>query len=91
MSKPAFTLEEIRRAIDEADEILIRALGARFRAALHLQKLKADGKLPVEDPEREEVLKSLWKDRAKRVDVSPELALLILDFILTESKRIQQS
>lgn len=91
MTPHSLTLQEVRRAIDDADEVLIRALGARLRAVAHLQTLKKSEKLPIEDPEREETIKAQWKDRAKRAGVSPELALLILDFILSESKRIQKS
>lgn len=85
------TLPEIRKAIDDADEILLRALSARFRAVSYLKRAKKAGKLKIEDPDRERMIKEQWAVRAKELDVPPELALLILDFILTESKRIQSS
>ncbi len=82
-------VEEIRLAIDEADAILLKALAARFRAIRHLRTIKTAGQLPVEDTEREAMLKQAWKKQAIELDIPVELALLMLDCILVESKKIQ--
>lgn len=84
-------MQEIRKAIDDADEILLRALATRFRAVAHMKELKRDAQMQIESSSRETELKALWKKRAKTYGVSEELALLILDFILSESKRVQGS
>jgi len=85
------SIEQLRAAIDDADEILLRALGARFKAVSLLHAAKKKEGLPSEDKEREAFVKNQWKKRARELDVSPELALLMLDFILAESKRRQQA
>ena len=84
------TLESIRETIDDADDILLRALGARLEAVRHLREYKKIEGLPAEDKEREAELKEKWKERAAELKIPKELALLILDFLLTESKRIQK-
>lgn len=88
MSHP-ITIPEIRETIDEADDILLRALSARFRAIRHLSLIKKDINMQIESPSRETELKERWKKRADELGVPSPLALLILDFILVESKRIQ--
>lgn len=85
------TIPTLRAAIDEADDIILRALGARFRAVHHLKELKRETGMQVESASREAELKSRWKKKAKELDIPEELALLILDFLLTESKRIQSA
>lgn len=88
-SKNIATLEEIRDLIDEADKLLLQTLGKRFRAVGFLRKLKNATGIRIEDKEREQRVKELWKKQSKEANVPEELALLILDFILSESKRIQ--
>ena len=85
------TIAEIRENIDEADEIILRALAARMKCAKHLKILKDQMGLKIADPKREEALKAQWKKRAAELGFAPELALMILDFILSESRRIQEA
>ena len=82
-------LSELRKAIDDADEIILRAIAARFEGARQIKELKKEKKIPVRDPEREEVIKSHWKKRSDELSIRQELALLVLDFLLEESRRIQ--
>ena len=89
MDHNSLTLEEIRTAIDEADTILLKALASRFRAVRVLKKIKEHTGIPVQDPEREEQLKQLWKKQAQDLDIPESLALLMLDFILAESRQTQ--
>ncbi|OGJ69173.1 hypothetical protein A3J34_02535 [Candidatus Peribacteria bacterium RIFCSPLOWO2_02_FULL_51_10] len=90
MDSPKLTIDDIREAIDEADKILLKALGARYRAVRYLGQFKKLMKLPMADPGRERRIKEAWKKQAKKLELSEEFALLILDFILSESKRIQK-
>ncbi len=85
------TIPLIRQAIDEADDILLKALAARFRAIRHLKIIKNETEMQIESPSREAELKARWKAKAQELDILPELALLILDFVLAESKRIQSA
>lgn len=85
------TVADIRMAIDEADAILLKALAARFRAVKCLAMIKSESEMPVEDARREVELKANWKLQAKKLDLPEPLALLMLDFILAESKKAQGS
>ncbi|MSR67683.1 hypothetical protein EXS65_02575 [Candidatus Peribacteria bacterium] len=89
MTDPASLINEVRRAIDEADAILLKALAARFRAVRHMRTVKHAAHLETEDRERENILKDLWRKQAEELDIPVELALLILDCVLVESKKIQ--
>ena len=85
------TLADIRRAIDDADEIILRAIATRMKAVAHLKAIKSAKGLPIKDPVRERIVKSAWKEKAIALGIKPELALLILDFLLEDSKRIQRA
>ncbi len=87
----SLTIAEVRHAIDEADTVLLKALATRFRAIEHLKVLKKELRVATEDSARERDLKMKWKEQAKTLKISEELALLLLDFILAESKRMQDS
>ena len=90
-SDSALSLEEVRSAIDAADEILLRAIATRMKAVAHLKAIKDAKGLPIKDPVRERIVKSQWKEKAVALGIKPELALLILDFLLEDSKRIQKA
>ena len=91
MNNATPTIADIRSAIDDADEILLRSLAARFKGVEQLKILKEIQRLPLEDTVREDELKTKWKAHAKKLGIREELALMILDFVLAESKRIQKS
>ncbi len=82
-------LPELRKAIDDADEIILRAIAARFAGIEQMKAVKTEKKMPIEDPKREQQLKKRWKNRAAELGIREELALVILDFLLSESKRLQ--
>jgi len=82
-------LSDLRKAIDDADEIILRALAARFEGIAQMKIVKAEKNISVEDTKREDQLKKHWKKRAKELGIREELALVILDFLISESKRLQ--
>lgn len=84
-------LQKIRSTIDSADELLLKALSERFRILRYLKTFKVKTGMKVENAARETELKDIWRKKAKDLDLPPELTLLILDFILAESKRIQSA
>ena len=86
----SLSLDDIRKAIDEADEIILRTIATRMKAVSHLKAIKTEKGLPITDAVRERILKSKWKERADALNIRPELALMILDFLLSESKRLQK-
>lgn len=89
MTDPTDIINEVRSAIDEADSILLRALAARFRAIRHMRTIKNAAGIPAEDLARESHLKDVWRKQAVDLDIPVELALLMLDCVLVESKKIQ--
>lgn len=89
MTDSTSIIGEVRRAIDEADAIFLKALAARFRAVRHMKTVKNASGISAEDLSRETVLKDLWREQARDLDIPVELALLILDCVLVESKKIQ--
>ncbi len=84
------TVDELRAMIDETDRALLMAIGVRQKMSKNIGILKKVQKSAVIDPIREEEVKALWKKRAVEQEVRPELALMILDFLLSESRRIQE-
>ncbi len=79
----------LRKAIDAADEMLLKALAHRFRSVELIAKVKRAFKKPIEDKVREDEIKQTWKAHAKKLGIKDEFALLILDLVLHESKTIQ--
>ncbi len=82
-------IEEVRQAIDMADEMLLQTLSQRLRAVTMIAKIKRAYKKSILDEKREEEIKRTWKIRAKKLGIREEFALLILDLILHESKNVQ--
>ncbi len=84
-------LQKLRGLIDKIDDFILYALSERFQAIELLRELKQAKDMRIADPRRERELKARWKKRAKELKVPEALALLMLDFILVESKRMQES
>jgi chorismate mutase len=84
------TIDELRAMIDEVDRALLMAIGLRQKLSKNIGILKKVQKSEVVNPLREEEVKALWKKRAVEQGVRPELALMTLDFLLSESRRIQE-
>ena len=87
----SLTLAEVRSPNDDADEILLRTLAVRFKAVEHLRAIKREANVPTEDVVRENKLRDKWKKLSEKFKLRPEFALLILDIILVESKRLQDA
>ena len=85
----SLTIDDFRDLINEADAILLTALGTRFKGIQFLRRYKKLSGLPIQDRAREDVLRDRWKTLARKEGVPEALALLILDCIIVESKRIQ--
>ena len=83
-------IDELRDAIDQTDEMLLRSLGARFRATKLVGKIKRMYQKPIRDEGREEKMKEKWRQHAKTHGIPQPLALLMLDLILDESRRLQE-
>lgn len=82
-------LESVRTKIDEIDTGMLTLFAQRAEQSKLIRQFKKPG--DVTDALREEDLKRKWVARARTLNVEPVFALRLLDLVLTESKRIQQS
>ena len=81
------SLESLRAAIDAADAEIVRALGARMRAALETRRFKTG----VADPDRE--ARVMWRIRtlAEAEGLSADFAEGLWKSIMAESRRMQEA
>jgi chorismate mutase/prephenate dehydratase len=82
-------LEETRKLIDEIDTEILELLNRRAEMSLQIGRIKMQAGLPIEDPDREDVVLSrLVRESAGAID---DTALLrIYRQVLAESRRIQR-
>ena len=82
-------LEETRRAIDEIDTEILILLNRRAEMSLQIVRIKMQAGLPIEDPDREEmVLRRLVRESEGAID--DKALLRIYREVLVESRRIQK-
>lgn len=82
-------LEETRRAIDEIDTEILILLNRRAEMSLQIVRIKMQAGLPIEDPDREEmVLRRLVRESGGAID--DKALLRIYREVLSESRRIQK-
>jgi chorismate mutase len=81
------SLESLRAAIDDVDRALVEQLGQRRAAVDALARHKRAAGLPATDGAREEQLRGLWRAEAEARGLPPEVALAVLDAVLTASRR----
>ncbi|MBN1243471.1 MAG: chorismate mutase [Spirochaetales bacterium] len=80
-------LETFRAAIDAADAEIVRALGARARAALETRRFKSG----VADPDREVRVVERVRALAVAEGLSPDFAESLWRAIMAESRRMQEA
>lgn len=82
------SIESIRTKIDEIDTALVALLALRNEQSLAIKAFKNG---VVQDTDREEKLRKKWETQARALGINPHTALKILDLLLEESRRVQQS
>jgi chorismate mutase/prephenate dehydratase len=83
-------ISKIRKAIDAADEKIIRALAQRRRLARQAGRAKAGGARPVRDLAREEKLLGRLVARGRKAGVDAHLITRVFHEIIDDSVRAQQ-
>ena len=81
------TLEELRRQIDALDKNLLQKIADRLELC---KKTNAEKNGQIDDLEREEEIRKLWQEEAKRLELSDSFTEAVLDLILAESKYQQE-
>jgi chorismate mutase len=79
-------LTELRREVDRVDASIVAALAARRLAVSKLAAHKREVDLPALDPDREAEVRAAWLAAAAGEGLPAELALAVLEVILTESR-----
>lgn len=83
-------LEELRKQIDNIDDIIIQALDDRMHVSQQIAQVKADHNLTVFQPKRWEMLLERRCAEAKAKDLSEEFVKGIFERIHAESVRVQE-
>ena len=78
----ATDLDDLRRAVDGADDALLDALAARLAAVRAIGQWKRAHAVGAVDPAREERLRARWSARAAAAGVDPALADAMLAVVL---------
>ena len=77
-------LERFRRSIDNIDAALVHMLAERFRITQAVGRYKANAKLPVADPERENRQIARLRKLAEESDLDPEFGEKFIRFVIDE-------
>lgn len=80
-------LDLLRQQINYIDSELLSLLAKRFKCCLQIRTLKDK----IEDKYREKELKNIWQEESKKHGLSLDFSIQLLNLILDESKRLQQS
>ncbi|PCI95387.1 chorismate mutase [Candidatus Aerophobetes bacterium] len=83
-------MDELRKEIEEIHEDLLNLLKRRSEVTKKIAKIKQENNLPIYDPFREELLIENMKKLAKKKEIDPQMAELMLRIILTFSKKEMQ-
>ncbi|MDP3277810.1 MAG: chorismate mutase [Deltaproteobacteria bacterium] len=85
MTEPV--LEQLRLQVDQADNALLEALAARWRAVLAIAEHKRAHALTPTAPDREALLRERWQARAHTLQVPQELVDAVLDQVLSTCRK----
>jgi chorismate mutase len=81
-------VEALRAGIDAADEAILRNLAERRRVAAELARAKARLGAPALDPARETELAARWRESARSLGSSEQLASAVLEAVLADSRAL---
>lgn len=84
-------MDEIRKQIQEIDQILIEKIAKRMELSQELGSLKKDRDLAIVDEEREKELFTFWRKTAEEKTLRPEFIEKLWIIILEESIHTQES
>jgi chorismate mutase len=79
-------LEALRAAVDDADEALVRALAARWRAVQAIAEHKQRRGIAGFDSAREDLLRARWRALAEREGVEVSLIDTVFDAVIEKCR-----
>lgn len=82
-------LAALRKAIDAADDGILKALGRRRALVLRLAKAKQVLGVPIHAPGREKALVERVKALGKKRKLNPEFVEVVFRLIVMNSKEVQ--
>lgn len=83
-------IEQLRAQIDGLDEQIVKLIGQRFEIVRKIGELKQAADKEVLDPERESKLYIRMHQMSKDYNVPLEIVIHIYDYLMNESRKIQQ-
>ncbi len=84
-------IENLRKIINELDDILIETVARRMIVSRTVGVIKKQNKLKIKDPKREKELKAFHQKLAKKQGITYKTLQKIFELIMEESKRVQKS
>jgi prephenate dehydratase len=84
-------IDIVRSRIGEIDTAILRLLGERFIHVRLLGRWKARAALPIDSPEREAELRTLYLKAAQREGLDPKLVLRVFELVLEHSRTEQRA
>jgi prephenate dehydrogenase len=89
LDRPVKRKVDLRMAIDQYDERILRALSDRIRAVRRIGDLKADQTAPVYDPDRERRLLTARREWGKTLGIPTAMIDELFEVVLRHSKDLQ--
>ncbi|SRR5579875_364698 len=83
------SIEEIRKEIEELDDMILKLVSKRLMLAKEIGQLKSNLGFKLRDHERELVLKRKWIENASKLGISNELAQELFELVIRYSLRVQ--
>ncbi|MEM1515377.1 MAG: chorismate mutase [Candidatus Bathyarchaeia archaeon] len=83
-------LEILRNKVAELTLEIIRLAGERLSMVKRIGEIKAQNKMPLEDPSVESELRNKVIDLSKKYNIDVNSSLRLLNFLIEESKRVQR-
>jgi prephenate dehydratase len=84
-------IEVMRTRIEQIDTAILRLLGERFSHVRLLGRFKARADVPVESPEREARLRTMYLQTAQREGLDPTLVLRVFEAVIERSRQEQRA
>lgn len=82
-------IEQLRKHIDDIDEEIVKNIGERISIVKKIGELKKAADQEVQDPNREAKLLLRMNELSHTYGVPLEIVLHIFDYMMTESRKMQ--
>lgn len=85
------SLEDLRKEIDEIDNIIIENLSKRKLLSIKIGEIKKELGFGIYDSEREKQLKLFYKNLSHKFDLDPKFVMDIFNLIIKNSRNVQST